>query len=222
MSNRHSSDIVRCPACHAQNRRESVSCVACHESLFDLKIESREPENENDGPDSRGLTVKSASQENGDIDCRCRGCGHVLARDDTDCPECGLFVEEWARPAPREPKSTREPASGYALVLRCCSSGTRFVVASGDVVGREAKGAAALHSHDTVSRRHCRIAWDPERTCWTLMDLGSANGTSVGDMELEPGVSFPIALGDRVRLGQSLFALEVAGSEDDAVPGNSS
>ncbi len=55
-----------------------------------------------------------------------------------------------------------------------------------------------------VSRNHCRIVWDGIRDRWTVEDLGSVNGTSLGGVPLREPVGFdgPITLdlGGAVRL----------------------
>ncbi|VEG98851.1 FHA domain [Slackia heliotrinireducens] len=52
------------------------------------------------------------------------------------------------------------------------------------VIGREShneKVANSLSHCDGVSRRHCTLRFDPQGTCVTVIDLGSTNGTWIGD-----------------------------------------
>jgi DNA-binding winged helix-turn-helix (wHTH) protein len=87
------------------------------------------------------------------------------------------------------------PASG--AVYRLIWKGGRVTLDEGEhVLGRDAEASVVLDS-SSVSRRHARIVIANERA--TLEDLGSKNGTFLGDRR----VASPVDLedGDRLRLG---------------------
>jgi DNA-binding winged helix-turn-helix (wHTH) protein len=99
---------------------------------------------------------------------------------------CGPVAEEKARP-------TARPMS-YRLILR----DREVMLRPGEnLLGRVDDGAVWLDSA-TVSRRHARILVEGDRV--TLEDLGSKNGTFVGDRR----ISAPTLLadGDSFRLGR--------------------
>ncbi len=50
-----------------------------------------------------------------------------------------------------------------------------------------------------VSRRHAQLRY--QNTQWTLIDLGSSNGTFVNEVALQPGVPFMVQDGSRLRFG---------------------
>lgn len=73
-----------------------------------------------------------------------------------------------------------------------------------NVLGRGADDVIELSS-TTVSRRHANIRFDAE--AW-LEDLGSKNGTFIGDSRVTEAVR--LADGDRVRLGSLLFTFRLS------------
>ena len=79
-------------------------------------------------------------------------------------------------------------------------------------VGRRA-GADIVMPHPAVSGLHARITID-DRFC-TITDLGSSNGTSVNGERIQKTTT--LASGDRIVLGQLVFAFEVEASESPAL-----
>jgi hypothetical protein len=63
---------------------------------------------------------------------------------------------------------------------------------------------------DSISKRHCRIAWDAERRVFVLEDLGSTNGTFLASGErLSPGQPCDLRVGDRFYIGDLRNQFEV-------------
>jgi len=61
----------------------------------------------------------------------------------------------------------------------------------------------------TVSTRHAQYVWDPSSAEWSLVDLGSTNGTFLRGVRLNPNQKVPIQLGDEVFLGKTFsFVVE--------------
>ena len=56
---------------------------------------------------------------------------------------------------------------------------------------------------DYCSARHCRIF--PEGDQWLVEDLGSTNGTFLGNQKVDDPV--PFAIGQRVRIGATTLEL---------------
>jgi pSer/pThr/pTyr-binding forkhead associated (FHA) protein len=65
-----------------------------------------------------------------------------------------------------------------------------------------------------VSGRHAEIHCDADGC--VLVDVGSTNGTFLRGQRLIAGERHDLAAGDEVRLGQSVFRLEVVTSAEDA------
>jgi DNA-binding winged helix-turn-helix (wHTH) protein len=103
-----------------------------------------------------------------------------------------------------------ESPSAHLLIL-----GRREIalVPGENVLGREA-GAVVWLESASVSRRHARIVIQGETA--TLEDLGSRNGTRVGDREVKGAV--PLADGDVIHLGSVMMTFRVvpAGETEDA------
>jgi len=81
----------------------------------------------------------------------------------------------------------------------------RFALAAGEtIIGRD-PGAAVFLDDASVSRRHARIVVSDDGA--TLEDLGSKNGTHIGDRKVEAPV--PLADGDAVRVGSVSLTLRI-------------
>ena len=88
----------------------------------------------------------------------------------------------------------RDPERGPRLLWR----GQEFPLSEGEnVVGRSGEAAARIRAR-TVSRRHARIHL--RGGVATLQDLGSKNGTFLGDLEVRAPQA--LADGDEIRLGE--------------------
>jgi pSer/pThr/pTyr-binding forkhead associated (FHA) protein len=79
------------------------------------------------------------------------------------------------------------------------------------VLGRGPEADVRINS-TRVSRKHARIVVDGERV--TVEDLGSKNGTFVGDVQVNG--SSPLAHGDELRIGHLAAILRVVMADDDS------
>jgi DNA-binding winged helix-turn-helix (wHTH) protein len=99
-------------------------------------------------------------------------------------------------PAPRTPV----PASAAVLTARLLWEDRLIPLPSGEsVLGRDEDVSVRIDA-PSVSRRHARLRVDPGQPA-TIEDLGSKNGTWVGERRLEGGPA-PLKDGDVVRLGK--------------------
>ena len=81
----------------------------------------------------------------------------------------------------------------------------RYALASGEtIVGRD-RGAAVCLDDASISRRHARIIVTENGA--TLEDLGSKNGTRVGEKRI--GSPEPVADGDQIRVGSVALTLRI-------------
>lgn len=96
-----------------------------------------------------------------------------------------------------DPRSRRQQAHAYLVVLAGANLGEMFKIESSEsVIGRSA-GTQFRLTDDGISRRHCRVVSLDGRV--TIEDLGSANGTLVnGELITKPR---ELKEGDKVRLG---------------------
>ena len=108
-----------------------------------------------------------------------------------------------------------------------CRTASILVTSHPIVIGREPDEGGLRVEHETVSRRHLRIAWDDRRACHLAADLGSFNGSRL-DGERFSDTPQPLRDGAVLRLGDALLVYE-QGAElarpeagdvsRDAVPG---
>jgi len=97
-------------------------------------------------------------------------------------------------------------------VLRNSSSGQRTTVEAEHLVGRSPRSALAI-AETYVSAQHAAIRWTGER--WEVKDLGSRNGTFVGEVKVVPGEHHPLRAGSRLRFGHASQEWVL---EDDGAP----
>jgi len=131
-------------------------------------------------------------------------CGQRNFDTDEYCIKCG-------EPRP----SGSRPASGFTLAgTRGSYADQRFPLLPGtNLVGRT-EGDIMLGDDQQVSRRHCTLQVPSQDVM--LTDLGSTNGTHIGDREVEPEALVPLAPGDLLRIGGSTFRLEGPASVTEA------
>ncbi|MEI2715322.1 MAG: FHA domain-containing protein [Nocardioides sp.] len=116
----------------------------------------------------------------------------------------------------RVPEGARnQPRTKRAKPSRRRSSPSQVVVVDGGNVGEHAKlddaplligrgsDAAIKLDDDYASTRHARIAWSGED--WCVEDLGSTNGTYVGNARITQPT--PLQLGTQIRIGKTILEL---------------
>ncbi len=118
-----------------------------------------------------------------------------------------LQVTDSAGAVPEPPSAS--PAPVPELVITAGSSaGRRLTLGEELILGREGSGDGELSDDRELSRRHARVAGDPDGRL-TIEDLGSANGTFVnGDRVYGRQL---LELGDTVRIGSTTMQLVEAG-----------
>jgi len=98
--------------------------------------------------------------------------------------------------------STREPAAHLAIVSGSLKGTTLPLGETSILIGRAATCTVVIED-DFLSARHCRIF--PENGQWFVEDLGSTNGTFLGNQKVEDPVAFTV--GERVRIGSTTLEL---------------
>jgi len=106
----------------------------------------------------------------------------------------------------RAPQEQRMPLSTEETLL----SQTKVMT-----IGRQ-PGAHLLIDNDSVSRRHAEISYANGQ--YVLRDVGSANGTFVSDVRLEPGSVHILKPGDQLRFGKVKFVFKLRGAGGAGVP----
>lgn len=105
--------------------------------------------------------------------------------------------------APTPPAQEERAGPGSVTVVEGPSRGTSVTLASSPVlVGRSPECTLVL-SDDYASSRHARLF--PQDGRWWVEDLGSTNGTQVGDAQVSEPT--PLDVGSRVQVGRSVLEL---------------
>jgi pSer/pThr/pTyr-binding forkhead associated (FHA) protein len=134
----------------------------------------------------------------------CLVCGTTTPQMETYCGECGFLlssspVGDMAAPQDETP----------AAELVDINDGRRFRLRPGNnTLGRQ--GTDILIMDATISRTHAAI--NVEDGVVTVTDLGSSNGTKVGDVRLAPNQSMQAFFGTPLKFGNWRCTLEIASS----------
>ncbi|MEO8852068.1 MAG: FHA domain-containing protein [Allobranchiibius sp.] len=111
------------------------------------------------------------------------------------------------RPAAREDRRPARPAKAphggptHLAVIEGLMRGISVPLSDGGVlIGRNPECVLVL-SDDFASGRHARVYRDGD--AWFIDDLGSTNGTYIGDQPI--GQHVPMREGTRVRIGQTVL-----------------
>ena len=144
---------------------------------------------------------------------RCPQCGSVRAAEERFCESCG---HDHTRPATWSVEISVDPsyharlASGMVLPAGRMAAVLAFEVDEIRIGRRnEAHGLApdvdlsGELGDPAVSHLHAAIRRDPASALFTIVDLGSTNGTTINDDEqpLEPHQPVALAPGDQIHVG---------------------
>ena len=80
-------------------------------------------------------------------------------------------------------------------------------------IGREAPCELVITDDPDLSRRHARIFWNG--SSWILEDLGSSNGTFIGEFQAARRLSQPAAIKDSHIFRVGLTRLRLGGTKDE-------
>lgn len=99
--------------------------------------------------------------------------------------------------------STKDPAAGHLAVTAGPLKGTTIPLGSAPVLVGRASTCTLVIDDDYCSAKHCRIYPDGDR--WMVEDLGSTNGTYLGNQRVTDPV--PFREGEVVRIGATALEL---------------
>src|SRR5690554_1633155 len=99
--------------------------------------------------------------------------------------------------------STREPAAAHLVVTAGPLKGTTIPLGSAPILIGRSPTCTLVIDDDYCSSRHCRIY--PEGEQWYVEDLGSTNGTFLGNQRVDDPVLF--RMGERIRIGATMLEL---------------
>ena len=99
--------------------------------------------------------------------------------------------------------STQSPAAAHLAIISGSLKGTTVPLGAAPVLIGRASTCTVVIEDDFLSARHCRIF--PQEGRWFVEDLGSTNGTFLGNQKVDDPV--PFSIGERVRLGTTTMEL---------------
>ncbi|MEN6357939.1 MAG: FHA domain-containing protein [Armatimonadota bacterium] len=133
--------------------------------------------------------------------------------EETDQQSVETPVESEAEPAVEpeaeaEVESTEEkPAPAGMLIAK--DESMKFEIAQGtNTIGRRDGDNSIAISDPYISGRHANLM--AENGLFSIIDVGSTNGTCVNGVRLEPNQPKDILEGDEITIGQKVFRIEVA------------
>ncbi|MFP3714835.1 FHA domain-containing protein [Puerhibacterium sp. TATVAM-FAB25] len=115
-----------------------------------------------------------------------------------------------AAPAPTGPtgrtagKERRGPGPARLVVVAGPLSGTSLPLTGSSILIGRSPGSTLVLDDDYASSRHARIF--PQGDRWYVEDLGSTNGTFIGDDQVTDAVPLPVGVG--VQIGRSVVELQ--------------
>ena len=113
--------------------------------------------------------------------------------------------------AEEAPVVAEAPAPVATLVGIDGTAGEYHIVAGENTVGRRAENMLAISDDPYVSGSHAIITAADD--AFHITDLGSSNGTFIGENKLNPNEPVEIHPGDEIVMGKSKFRLETVNSE---------
>ncbi len=136
----------------------------------------------------------------------CPICKSTTSLMDPFCGDCGfMLASQSATEADAPIELPAEVASPATLVDE--AAGRSYKLHAGvNTIGRQ--GTDILSSEGTVSRNHAKVTVSESGVL--VEDLGSSNGSRVGDRKLAAGESAPAVSGDQLRFGNWKLKLEVS------------
>lgn len=112
-------------------------------------------------------------------------------------------------------------AGGPELTLVNANLGLNLAISPQTIIGRKTgEYAAVFAQHSSVSSKHVQFTRDPAGQ-WFAIDLGSTNGTFLGDRQLPPNQPAPLSDGGFITIANIEFFVQIAGAapSDDAEGG---
>ncbi|WP_084074498.1 FHA domain-containing protein [Demequina sp. NBRC 110052] len=98
---------------------------------------------------------------------------------------------------------TNEPTAAHLAVTSGPLKGATVPLGSAPIMVGRASTCTLVIEDDYASSRHCRIF--PEGGTWMVEDLGSTNGTYLGNQRVDDPV--PFRMGDVIRIGATSLEL---------------
>jgi hypothetical protein len=107
------------------------------------------------------------------------------------------------RPAPPRRREGGRTSARRLVVTEGALSGTVLTLGAAPITLGRAEDSTLVIADDYASSRHARLV--PGEAAWTLEDLGSTNGTYLGQAKVVRPT--PVPLGTPIRIGKTVLEL---------------
>ena len=102
-----------------------------------------------------------------------------------------------------EPAAPAKQSARTLAVVDGAQAGTSMELAASPILLGRAQEATLVLEDDYASGRHARLF--PQGSRWFIEDLGSTNGTFLGEAQLTRAQ--PVELGQKIRIGKTIMEL---------------
>ena len=198
------SNSIQCPACKEGIDSDSLYCDQCGTQILVCSVCGRPGKGKRCMFDGKELVVPggaSASSAAGQVS------------QPPAAPAAAQVSSPAAAQASSPAASVPQAASGDKIRLASQSRGIVIDASANDVLGRK-KGnfTSLLEKYNVISGNHCQIL--KLNGMWSIMDLGSTNGTFFNGQRLNPNSPMPLQNNGTVKLADIEFKVTFEQADD--------
>jgi len=144
----------------------------------------------------------------------CPHCSEQIPVGDQFCPKCGYQRDTWAEGADDAGPDAAAPVTDARFALRLGDE--LHPLPDGETVAGRSADADITIADGYISRRHARFVVDGASV--KVYDLGSANGSFLGEEKLNADEEHELNVGTVIKLGQSELILEAVEPAEETEP----
>ena len=213
---------LQCPACKKDIDGDSLYCDQCGEQIFICSVCGRAGKGKRCIFDGKEMVVPGAqagASQAGTVQAGVsqQVAPQAAAQAAAASPSSGtsmINTPPVSTPAPvyQAAQTGAAPASPNKVKFSAQNLGIVIEPKEGDVLGRT-KGtfASVLGRLSHISGSHCQII--KVNGAWSIMDLGSTNGTFINGAKLNPNTAVPLNNGAKVKLADIEFIISMESIE---------
>jgi len=208
---------LQCPACKKDIDGDSLYCDQCGEQIFVCSVCGRAGKGKRCIFDGKEMVVPGAQAGASPAGASQAGASQTTSQAAAASPSSGTSIinnPPVSTPAPvyQAAQTGAAPASPNKVKFSAQNLGIVIEPKEGDVLGRT-KGtfASVLGRLSHISGSHCQIL--KVNGAWSIMDLGSTNGTFINGAKLNPNTAVPLSNGAKVKLADIEFIISMESIE---------
>lgn len=189
---------LQCPACKQDIDGDSFFCDQCGEQIFICSACGRAGKGKRCIHDGKEMIPAGGSSSSATEHVSQTSNAPVTPQNINQVKQSPQNISQ-VQPSPQV-----QPAAGNKIKLSSQMHGIVIEAQEGDILGRT-KGtfAAVLGRFSHISGSHCQIT--KTNGAWSVMDLGSTNGTFCNGSKLTPNSPVPLNSGSNLKLADVEF-----------------